>query len=115
MRKPPHNRRTDEQIQAALLAAIEQKPGTRSGLELRIKSGCEIVLRGLHAMQAEGLIEMYRANVQGRTYDFYCIAGRAPTPRKAPAMSAWAQTLAGFREAVYGAVREGRDPFKVAA
>jgi predicted ArsR family transcriptional regulator len=115
MRKPPHNRRTDEEIQAALLAALEKEPGTRSGLETRVNSGGDIVLRSLTAMQDEGLVETYRASVQGRTYDFYCLTGRSPKPVTARFDSTWADTLAGFRKAVQEAVSAGRDPFKVAA
>jgi hypothetical protein len=115
MRKPPHNRRTDAQIRDTLLKTLELSPGTRSGLEQRINSGRDIVLRALGMLIEEGLVETYRATVSGQTYDFYCLAGRAPKPKRTPGFSAWANTLAAFREAVYGAVREGRDPFKVAA
>ncbi len=116
MRKTPHNRRTDEQIKSALLEALKKEHGTRSALENRINSGREMVLIAIKSLQDEGLVEAYKANVQGRSYTFYCVAGESPkTTRSGPCITDPMQTLEGFREAIHAALMTGIDPFRIVA
>jgi hypothetical protein len=114
MAKVPHNRRSDKELIAAIIATLDGKPATRSGIERSIKSGAETALLLLDQMIEGGTVETFRAPVQGRAYVFYCLAGQRPARVGDPRLSLWSNTLAGFREAVQEAVKAGRDPFKVA-
>jgi hypothetical protein len=114
MKQVPHNRRSDEELIAAIIVALDLKPLSRNGVEKLIKSGPDNAQRLLDQLIEQGEVETFRAPVQGRTYPFYCLAGRLPKRTGSPLLSSWVNTLAAFREAVQAHVNAGRDAFKVA-
>jgi predicted transcriptional regulator len=115
MRKSPAPRRTDEELIAAITARLEYKNGTKTNIADRANISHDTATRVIAQMLENGDIETYRAKSGQHVCDLYCLPGRRPLSAAPSALKGWANTLAAFREAVYGAVRDGRDPFKVAA
>lgn len=115
MRKSPIAPRTNEQLKTAIIARLSYLHSTRGKIAETISTSNERMLPLLNEMIEAGRIETYRGKSAGRSYDLYCLAGERPRPPDALRIKTWAKTLAGFREAVQGAINAGRDPFQVAA
>jgi hypothetical protein len=115
MRGVPNNRRSDEELLAAITAHLERENLTRTTLQRLVHIGPDLAKRLLETMMTDKEIESYAGKIGHNPCEIYCLMGRRPRAVEPSKGSHWTKTLAAFREAVYGAVREGRDPFKVAA